>query len=464
MISIKEALKAAGHTETIELVSSYGKYELIDPHGTSLGWKTWDEIVSNYNIVKALKENKTVALPYGCEKPHESNIKIQLVNVDCNSLKQVPEKVIKSLYGEESKDENVIGIEAVSPKPKKKLSKLKEGGLRHTVKGLKVSGSSIKKSNAVSNYVSKGNEVWLQYLSGKKQESLQTFSKNIKQIDKSKPKKDKWDIFCEQVTEDREGRRLLKKYIFELPEPKRDKTVQTFLLPNSDKLIKKEIKTNPERYRKIAPTAWLKRKFYACAYIAYPELASHKKAEVTDQPHYFEFDDEAYFIGINYPISITKLPFQICIIEDVEFSYKNQSIVIRPLSPDSNVEVAKHLLSYITHQAVISGNTYTTTKNQDKIPEMKENEKEEIKDNNISLIVLDSQIHKIFSNKSQNTKKREITHTFIRRGHWRNQACGKGRKQHKQIWIEECLISPSGKRYEGVDPSHIHKVRTTYKS
>lgn len=57
-------------------------------------------------------------------------------------------------------------------------------------------------------------------------------------------------------------------------------------------------------------------------------------------------------------------------------------------------------------------------------------------------------IQRRFKDSSQGT----TTTTHWRRGHWRNQACGERRTQHKLIWIEPTIVKPG----QGEPPGHIY--------
>ena len=69
MISIRDALVAAGRGFAAEDLSRLDKYELIDSDGTSLGWKTWDEIASDYSLDARVADHKTSSLPWDAVEP-----------------------------------------------------------------------------------------------------------------------------------------------------------------------------------------------------------------------------------------------------------------------------------------------------------------------------------------------------------------------------------------------------------
>ena len=59
MISIKDALNAAGFSESIKAASQIGKYRVIDSSGLFLAYMTWENIENQYNIKQALIDGRT---------------------------------------------------------------------------------------------------------------------------------------------------------------------------------------------------------------------------------------------------------------------------------------------------------------------------------------------------------------------------------------------------------------------
>lgn len=90
MISIRDALMAAGHGDEAEELLHLDKYELIDSDGTSLGWKTWDEIVSKYSLETRVSNRKTSSLPWNATKPSGNTKTVKLRNITARDIAHLP--------------------------------------------------------------------------------------------------------------------------------------------------------------------------------------------------------------------------------------------------------------------------------------------------------------------------------------------------------------------------------------
>lgn len=78
MISIKDALNAAGFSESIKAASHIGKYRVIDSSGLFLAYMTWENIEKQYNIKQALIDGRTETLPYGLKNLMKVLLKLNL--------------------------------------------------------------------------------------------------------------------------------------------------------------------------------------------------------------------------------------------------------------------------------------------------------------------------------------------------------------------------------------------------
>lgn len=98
MISIKDALNAAGFSESIKAASQIGKYRVIDSSGLFLAYMTWENIENQYNIKQALIDGRTETLPYGFKKPNESITEVKLIPLNLSALSDIPNEDLKEIF------------------------------------------------------------------------------------------------------------------------------------------------------------------------------------------------------------------------------------------------------------------------------------------------------------------------------------------------------------------------------
>ncbi|MBP3885239.1 MAG: hypothetical protein J6D54_09940 [Olsenella sp.] len=153
---------------------------------------------------------------------------------------------------------------------------------------------------------------------------------------------------------------------------------------------------------------------------------SEKAADLLEVAHLFVFDDDAFAIASEFTAPLEKLPYSVCLVEDVLLRQEGSNVTSKALVKGASTETAIHCMSFVVNRCV-------RTKSSK------------------------SEIAYISNDELASKRKRSSQHT--RRGHWRNQACGPGMKDHKRIWISATLVNAAKKPYRFTDSSRIHRVR-----
>lgn len=163
--------------------------------------------------------------------------------------------------------------------------------------------------------------------------------------------------------------------------------------------------------------------------------------------HLFVFDDDAFDIASDCDIPLSKLPYPVCITEDVLLYETNGAISCRQVIDGADEGLALKLMSFVVSSCVASKSS------------------EDARVYHISLDALQSDIetHRVqmgIRKKGHGTGKGtgRKPRSHPRRGHWRNQPYGPKWSLRKKIWISDTIITPSGKPYKVSDVSRIHRV------
>ena len=158
---------------------------------------------------------------------------------------------------------------------------------------------------------------------------------------------------------------------------------------------------------------------------------------------------------------MTELPYEVCLVENVIFCRNEKSFDIDVKLGDVNVNSKVDInfkVSFIVNKStqVVYENQNDYFENNSSSKSFSEHYSQD--QNLVSYVILKDKA-KDTKHIIRSTRKHKLTHSFSRRGHWRNQACGEGRKNHKRVWISETIVTPSGEKYKISDLNRVHEVR-----
>ena len=533
MISIRDALMASGHSAEAEELSRLDKFELIDSDGTSLGWKTWEEIVSGYSLDVRVSNHKTSSLPWNATKPQEGTRTVRLCNItardiahlspsrgpaDALSLK-APEPVIAtrkkpipkrwvafepldatySLYdsngryvGERSMLEilntydlkwtfYLDGVRAGRPPKDKKAPPMDEVTRKKLIEDIRRRKSEpnnknastpekvAQKTPAVKDRFRKSKLGVIEYVAPtpprKRKSSKEGPEERVGAQSTTKSVSSQEGVHetgVENVSLARRHPSLLESCLSPYSDDVQDYIREMLLRPDVGAIVSREVSRHPERYAAIKRYQNVLRRVTALANI-YLHRNEDELENLMDLAHLFVFDDDAWWAARNCTEPLTKLPYPICIVEDVAFYDEEGTIRARALSNRADVDGARRLLSFVANscgKVEADGSSDFVAVGPD----------EETKG--------ESDLHNISSRKrsrsGSSTSRISLAGTHAsgaranghhespavhyRRGHWRNQACGHGLKQHKRIWISETIVAPSGVPFKIGNPKRVHRV------
>ena len=567
MISIKDALKAAGFSESIKVASHIGKYKVIDSSGSFLAYMTWEDLEQQYNIKQTLIDGRTETLPYRFKKPNENNAEIQLIPLNLSALSDIPEVDLKQIFlqkketvvNESPKDisspsklidtailsnndhdqehQSALPLETIhrtrlnfgpiyyevydsennllgkmpwrtALKSFGFLKSLRRGRRDSLPKDAKTPGPKESKivlvpfSREEINKVT-DKELYSIGFSRAQLDNLRqklfpeefnlTEEKNINVVQKntsskrncknnsskvhvtkiavssdtaSKEKSAENKIksmdldfqFSVIATTNKKDREYLYTALKQYAQDIRTEIKNLWFSSGISARISTEMNRHPERYSMISQYNKIERKLYALY-----NISVHRQddiiASLLEKAHLFICtDDRLWFAALEFKKELTELPYDVCLVENVIFCRNENSFDIYPLAETANIDRAKKLLSFIVNKS-----TQIVYEIQNDYFENESSNKSFSKhylqnQNLISYVVLKDET-KDTKLTIRSTRKHKLTHSFSRRGHWRNQACGEGRKNHKRVWISETIVTPSGEKYKISDLNRVHEVR-----
>lgn len=570
MISIKDALKAAGFNESIKAASHIGKYRVIDSSGLFLAYMTWENIEQQYNIKQTIIDGRTETLPYGFKKPNESITEVKLIPLNLSALSDIPDEDLKEIFLQKkeaivhelpedvsspselidtvtSSDDNhnqehqsVLPLETIhrthlnfgpinyevydsennllgkmtwrtALKSYEFLKSLRRGRKDSLPKDAKTPGPkeskiflvpfskeeinkvtdkelySIGLSHAQldklrqklfpdeSNLIEEKNVDTVQRNTSSKRNYKNNSSKvHVTKItvtpdttleeESAVYKTKSMDLdfkFSETATTNKQDCEYLYTALKQYSEDIRSEIKNLWFSSGISARISKEINQHKERYSMISQYNKIERKLYALY-----NISLHKQEDLIEsllkKAHLFICtDDELWFTALEFKKELTELPYEVCLVENVIFCRNEKSFDIYPLAETANIDRAKKLLSFIVNKSI-----QVEYENQDDYFENDSSSKSfsghhSQNQNLVSYVILKDEDNEA-KHSITSTRKHKLTHSFSRRGHWRNQACGEGRKNHKRVWISETIVTPSGDKYKISDLNRVHEVRYIY--
>lgn len=567
MISIKDALNAAGFSESIKAASHIGKYRVIDSSGLFLAYMTWENIEKQYNIKQALIDGRTETLPYGLKKPNESITEVKLIPLNLSALSDIPNEDLKEIFLQKKEvivhelpknisspsklidtvtlsddnhnqehqsalpfetihrtrlnlgpinyevydsENNLLGKMSwrTALKSYEFLKSLRRGRKDSLPKDAKTPGPKVSKIVLVPFSEEEINKVTdkelysiglshsqLDKLRKKlfpeesdliKEKNVDAVQRNTSSKRNYKNNSSKVHVTKIAVTPDTTSKEESAEYktksmdldfqfsvtattnkqdceylytaLKQYAEDIRTEIKNLWFSSGISARISKEINLHKERYSMISQYNKIERKLYALY-----NISVHKQDDIIEsllkKAHLFICtDDELWFTALEFKKELTELPYEVCLVENVIFCRNENSFDIYRLAETANIDRAKKLLSFIVNKS-----TQVVYENQDNYFENNSSSKSfpehYSQDQNLVSYVILKDRAKDAKHIIRSTRKHKLTHSFSRRGHWRNQACGEGRKNHKRVWISETIVTPSGEKYKISDLNRVHEVR-----
>ncbi|WP_143803053.1 hypothetical protein [Olsenella urininfantis] len=493
MISIRDALVAAGYDTTAEELFRLDKYELLDSDGSSLGWMTWDEIENGYSLEARVAARKTSSLPWDAVEPTDGIRTVWLHNVTARDIAHLPEgevsprtptrwdafKPFDEVYHLYDTDGKYVGDRTM-------LQILRAHDLKWTfyLDGIRTNRSPKHVEGSDRRETSSDGI----RPSGKTVKHTRPSRRAIEYVvppahmPNSKSKKEKPDIArmkstLEQslshsqgnvggvVTDDHNANRragLEERYLSGYPEDVREYVRGKLLEKDVDKEVEREVSRHPGRYAEVKPYQGVLRKVTALANI-YLHRKEDRFEDLMDRAHLFVFDDNVWWAGRGCTEPLTRIPYPVCIVEDVVFFEDGDSIKTASLTDCADVEGARRLLSFIVNackEVRGSGPDRFVTRG-DASPERRAPRRSESRPRKTVRSV--TPVSRVTIGDAGEHEARGAGHhepptVHYRRGHWRNQACGPGLKQHRRVWISETMVTPFGISYRIGNPKRIHRV------
>jgi hypothetical protein len=454
MISIRDALLADSGKSSDALRLFIKKYHVRDTDGTDLGQFTWPEIVSSFSLEERVREQKASSLPWEMEEPPKESDVVNLRGVTLHDIAHLPD----SYY----QNDNVTAAKA------KKLSSGSDSKI------VSSKAKQIKKQDPISaTFYPHDKSQKVKNSSNKKNAQHKTKSgrastphKSPTHQDRSAIKKLRRELLKAEKNYLAEQKRLklnsmLETYLSEYSEEER-KFIKSHLCDkNLDEKINSEISRHPERYENIPEYALKKRQVKALSAI-YHHRDKEPLNDLMGKAHLFVFDDEAWRLGRECRVPLTRLPYKICMVEDSLIYEQGTEIKAVALTNQADVAESKRLLSF-----VVNGCRYVSNEPKKEYSYVVEQQRTAPKNtldsssrskSDKSLALTSS----IRSGTNRAHAKRGGTHrspiVHYRRGYWRNQPYGPGSKLRKRIWISSTIVMPSGKPYRVTEPKRIHRV------
>ncbi len=245
---------------------------------------------------------------------------------------------------------------------------------------------------------------------------------------------------------------IVMKHLVERSDDCREYVV-TLMLPMEEKavqdIVESELRQHPELYQDIQSYEQIRLKTEALAN-SYERNQSEDTDDLLARAHLFVFDDDAWWEARDCQDLLEKLPYPVCLVEDVLFWSANNEIKSREISESADSVVAGRMLSFVVNRCTSSYKADKTTvyrKTVDTLPGV-------IDVSNITGGQRPTRIRGKISSAKQGRSPR----VHSRRGHWRNQAYGPGMKLHKRIWISDTIVRPGGKTFRITDTTRVHMV------
>ena len=218
------------------------------------------------------------------------------------------------------------------------------------------------------------------------------------------------------------------------------------------KVVDREVTTNPELYHEIKSYEKIKLHTLALAN-AYDREMSEETKDLQKRAHVFVFDDDAWDEAMSCSDVVDRLPYAVCLVEDVLVWDVGRGIKYRELSGEAEASDAFRALSFIVdncsaRKARGGMTSFSRRTVADPLP------------GNIETGTLNSNVAatRHWSATCSNNRRARTPRKHTRRGHWRNQAYGPGMKLHKRIWISDTIVTPAGKYLAISSPTHVHRV------
>lgn len=388
MISIRDALMAAGHGDEAEELLRLDKYELIDSDGTSLGWKTWDEIVSKYSLETRVSNRKTSSLPWNATKPSGNTTTVKLHNITARDIAHLPssEEPADAPISR-APEPNVAAQKSAIPKrwaafepldatyslydldgryvgERTMREVLRTFDLRWTfyLDGIKMGKPpKSKKTPSEKMPTKKGRRKQdkpslIEYVAPTPPPSKKASNKKVSKGDAetqaiakhvSSPK-DKHEANAKSVPDRDRRPSLLERYLSAYPDEVQNYVRKMLPRPDVDIFVSRELSRHPDRYVTIEPYQNVLRRVTALANI-YLHHDEDKLEDLMDRAHLFVFDDDAWWAAKNCTDPLARLPYDVCIVEDVVLYNEKGVIHVKALSDRADVDEAKRLLAFVVN-------------------------------------------------------------------------------------------------------------------
>ena len=508
MISIRDALVAAGRGFAAEELSRLDKYELIDSDGTSLGWKTWGEIARDYSLDARVADHKTSSLPWDAVEPQDGTRVVKLRNIAARDIVHLSSSETSPDFPSNSSASDTEANPKTIPKRWEAFAPFDATYSLYDVNGQYIGERTMLQ--ILTAYDLK----WTFYLDGvrigrpakdKKVPPLDEAARR-KLIEDGRRRRGRGELHLieyvapapprNQKTSKREKPEekvevqsttqsvpsqngVLEEGVGNVPDvSRRPSLLERCLSPYADDvqsyvkemlsrsdvdvIVDREVSRHPDRYGAIKPYQNVLRRVTALAN-TYLHRDEDELEDLMDRAHLFVFDDDAWWVARNCAEPLTRLPYAVCIVEDVAFYDEEGTIRARALSNQADVDEARRLLAFVANSCGkvevddLSGFVATESAEVNKhesdsyiiLPRRRGHSGSPV--SRISLV----------STNVRGVRARghhDSPAVHYRRGHWRNQACGHGLKQHKRIWISETIVTPSGAPFKIGSPKRVHRV------
>lgn len=232
-----------------------------------------------------------------------------------------------------------------------------------------------------------------------------------------------------------------RKYVVKLMLPKEEKAVKD--------IVERELRQHPELYQSIQSYEQIRLKTEALANF-YERNHSEDTDDLLARAHLFVFDDDAWWEARDCQDVLEKLPYPVCLVEDVLFWLSDDEIKCREVSEGADSVVAGRMLSFVVNRCTSSHKADKTTvyrKKEDALPGV------------IAVSNITGRQHPTrIQSKTKSTKQVRSPRVHSRRGHWRNQAYGPSMKLRKRIWISDTIVRPGGETFRIADTARVHMV------
>ena len=454
MISIKDALLANNDNMSSDALRFFiRKYHVLDTDGTDLGQFTWPEIVSSFSLEKRVREQETSALPWEMKDPPKEPGTVSLRDVTLHDIVHLPDSYYQTDSVTAQKAEKLsskVGSKIVSSKANQ-IKKKKP--ISVAVYPCAKNQKSKKKNKKKNQHKTRSDQT-------------PTPNKSLIHMNRAIAKKLRGEFLKAEkgyLTEKKKEKlnSLLEVYLSEYSGEER-KFIKSHIYDESlNEKISSEISRHPERYEDIPKYAHNK-----CKVKALSNIYRYRNEEPLDnlmgKAHLFVFDNEAWRLGREWNDPLIRLPYKICIVENVLIYERGTEIKAVALTNQADVDESKCLLSF-----VVNGCRSVSNEQQKEYAYVTKQQKTTLR---IAL-----------NNSSTDPSKRSLTPTssirsgmsygcvdkggthqspvvHYRRGYWRNQPYGPGSKLRKREWISATIVMPSGKSCRVTEPKRIHRV------